>query len=167
VVFKKPISETGSSTMSQKTNPIGIENAMSNFELFDTMASHMVKEFSRSIMQRDLTSSSLLRNLASVLAYFDIACHNMQKDMFQLFPGEYVMDNMYHLLAEHVQCTLKHICGIYDADELVRNHFKGLLNMTQGQYSLAIINILNESGVSAGDKIATASALAVDINNVW
>ena len=65
--------ETGSSTMPHKVNPIDFENSEGNLGLANAILSHMAQKLPISRWQRDLTDSTVLRNLGSGLAYSLIA----------------------------------------------------------------------------------------------
>jgi len=61
--------EVGSSTMPHKVNPIDFENAEGNFGLSNAMCGHMANKLPISRLQRDLTDSTILRNLGVAVGY--------------------------------------------------------------------------------------------------
>jgi len=61
--------EVGSSTMPHKVNPIDFENSEGNLGVANALLSHFLKKLPISRMQRDLTDSTVLRNVGSAFAY--------------------------------------------------------------------------------------------------
>lgn len=62
--------EVGSSVMPHKVNPINFENSMANMKLSNSLVDSLVDNLQISKMQRDLSDSSLQRNIGTVFAYF-------------------------------------------------------------------------------------------------
>ena len=69
--------EVGSSTMPQKVNPINFENAEGNLLLSISMLEFLSRKLPVSRLQRDLTDSTVLRNLGTVFGWCEIAYHNI------------------------------------------------------------------------------------------
>nr|AGT02579.1 adenylosuccinate lyase [Strigomonas oncopelti] len=80
-VIKK---EVGSSTMPHKVNPIDFENAEGNLLLANAMFHFMSEKLPISRLQRDLTDSTVLRNLGVPLAHTCIALHSLLRGMHKL-----------------------------------------------------------------------------------
>ncbi len=76
--------EVGSSTMPHKVNPIDFENAEGNFGLANALAEHLAHKLPVSRMQRDLSDSTVLRNLGTVFAYTQIALASLAKGLDKL-----------------------------------------------------------------------------------
>ncbi|MDQ6975122.1 MAG: adenylosuccinate lyase [Mariprofundaceae bacterium] len=76
--------EVGSSTMPHKVNPIDFENAEGNFGLANTMLAHLAEKLPISRWQRDLTDSTVLRNLGVGYGYTLLALASLQKGMRKL-----------------------------------------------------------------------------------
>ncbi len=71
--------EVGSSTMPHKVNPIDFENAEGNLGLSNTLFDHFANKLPRSRLQRDLSDSTVLRNLGVAFAYALIAYQSITK----------------------------------------------------------------------------------------
>tara|TARA_Y100000385_G_C12698242_1_gene469403 strand:- start:70 stop:624 length:555 start_codon:yes stop_codon:yes gene_type:complete len=69
--------EVGSSTMPQKVNPINFENAEGNLLMSINMFEFLSRKLPVSRLQRDLTDSTILRNLGIVFGWCEIAYHNI------------------------------------------------------------------------------------------
>ncbi|MEE4661490.1 MAG: adenylosuccinate lyase, partial [Halieaceae bacterium] len=76
--------EVGSSTMPHKVNPIDFENAEGNLGLANAMLGHMSAKLPVSRWQRDLTDSTVLRNMGVGVAYSLIACASLHKGLGKL-----------------------------------------------------------------------------------
>ncbi len=76
--------EIGSSTMPHKVNPIDFENAEGNLGLSNTLLQHLAEKLPISRWQRDLTDSTVLRNIGSALAYGLIAYQSLLKGISKL-----------------------------------------------------------------------------------
>ncbi len=74
-------SEVGSSTMPHKVNPINFENAEGNLEITTALSQSISKKLMSSRLQRDLTDSTVLRNLGVVYAHFYISISSLIKGM--------------------------------------------------------------------------------------
>jgi len=74
--FKQKViaTEVGSSTMPHKVNPIDFENAEGNFGIANALLAHFAEKLPISRWQRDLSDSTVLRNLGSAFGYCLIAC---------------------------------------------------------------------------------------------
>ena len=102
---------TGSSTMPHKVNPIRFENAEANFELscslLDTLSATLVE----SRWQRDLTDSTVLRNLGVAFGYCFIGYNALTRGLGKLQVNEQViaadLDNAWEVLAEAVQTVMR------------------------------------------------------------
>lgn len=84
--FKQKIkaNEVGSSAMPHKVNPIDFENAEGNFGIANALFSHLAQKLPISRLQRDLTDSTVLRNLGVPLAHSLLACHSLLKGFEKL-----------------------------------------------------------------------------------
>ena len=74
-------SEVGSSTMPHKVNPINFENAEGNLEITTALSQSISKKLMSSRLQRDLTDSTVLRNLGVIYAHFYISISSLIKGM--------------------------------------------------------------------------------------
>lgn len=84
--FKQRVAsnEVGSSTMPHKVNPIDFENAEGNFGMANAMLGHFAEKLPISRWQRDLTDSTVQRNLGSAAAHIVIALQSLQKGVGKL-----------------------------------------------------------------------------------
>ena len=74
-------SEVGSSTMPHKVNPINFENAEGNLEITISLAQAISKKLTSSRLQRDLTDSTVLRNLGVIYSHYYISLTSLIKGM--------------------------------------------------------------------------------------
>ena len=80
--------EVGSSTMPHKINPIDFENAEGNLGLANSLFEHLARKLPISRLQRDLTDSTVTRNLGVPLAHSLIAYHSILKGFDKIYPNE-------------------------------------------------------------------------------
>ena len=73
-------SEVGSSTMPHKVNPINFENAEGNLEILIGICQTVSKKIISSRLQRDLSDSTVLRNIGLIFAYYHISVTSIQKE---------------------------------------------------------------------------------------
>jgi adenylosuccinate lyase len=76
--------EVGSSTMPHKVNPIDFENAEGNFGLANALLSHLSQKLPVSRWQRDLTDSTVLRNMGVALGYSQLALVSLRRGIGKL-----------------------------------------------------------------------------------
>tara|TARA_Y100000590_G_scaffold447390_1_gene582580 strand:+ start:70 stop:1401 length:1332 start_codon:yes stop_codon:yes gene_type:complete len=76
--------EVGSSTMPQKVNPINFENAEGNLMMSITMLEFLSRKLPISRLQRDLTDSTVLRNLGITFGWIEIAFHNINMGLHKI-----------------------------------------------------------------------------------
>ncbi len=103
--------EIGSSTMPHKVNPIDFENAEGNLGLANAILGHLARKLPISRWQRDLTDSTVLRNLGVGLAYGLIAYHATLKGIGKLEANPQRLaedlDNSWEVLAEPIQTVMR------------------------------------------------------------
>ncbi|MDW5376973.1 adenylosuccinate lyase [Halomonas sp. HP20-15] len=103
--------EIGSSTMPHKVNPIDFENAEGNLGLANAILGHLAQKLPISRWQRDLTDSTVLRNLGVGLAYGLIAYHATLKGIGKLEANPQRLaedlDNSWEVLAEPIQTVMR------------------------------------------------------------
>lgn len=120
--------EVGSSTMPHKVNPIDFENAEGNLGVANALAGHLADKLPISRWQRDLSDSTVLRNLGSVFAYAFIAYQSTRKglDKIQANPELIQQDlqSRWELLAEPMQTILRRE-GVADAYEQLKQLSRG------------------------------------------
>ena len=103
--------EVGSSTMPHKVNPIDFENAEGNFGLASALLSHLSQKLPTSRWQRDLTDSTVLRNMGVALGYSVLAIDSLAKGLGKLEtnPGALAddLDQAWEVMAEAVQTVMR------------------------------------------------------------
>jgi len=122
--FKQTVTadEVGSSTMPQKVNPIHFENAEGNLELANCLLSFMSDKLQISRMQRDLTDSTVMRNIGVVLGHSVVAYKSLLAGLETLSINRMAVDRDLSntgLLAEAFQILLKKE-NIKDGYELIK-----------------------------------------------
>lgn len=112
-VFKQKLKdgEIGSSTMPHKVNPIDFENAEGNLGISSALAQHFAIKLPTSRLQRDLTDSTVLRNIGLVFGYQLIATKSLLKGITKLELNEKKLEeelnNNQELLAEIIQTVMR------------------------------------------------------------
>ena len=103
--------EVGSSTMPHKVNPIDFENSEGNLGIANAVMSHMAQKLPISRWQRDLTDSTVLRNMGVGAGYSLIAYAATMKGISKLQVNETRvsedLDNAWEVLAEPVQTVMR------------------------------------------------------------
>ena len=103
--------EVGSSTMPHKVNPIDFENAEGNLGLANALFSHLAEKLPRSRLQRDLSDSTVLRNIGSAYGYMELSVSSLLKGITKLEANVEAIANdlndRYELLAEPLQSFLR------------------------------------------------------------
>ena len=103
--------EIGSSTMPHKVNPIDFENAEGNFGIANALFGHLSSKLPVSRWQRDLTDSTVLRNLGVGIAHTSIALQSLLRGIAKLEIDEEKLredlDANWEVLAEPVQTVMR------------------------------------------------------------
>lgn len=103
--------EIGSSAMPHKVNPIDFENAEGNLGIANAMFEHLAAKLPISRLQRDLTDSTVLRNIGVPIAHVLIAYKSILKGLDKLILNESVfvkdLENNWAVVAEAVQTILR------------------------------------------------------------
>jgi len=120
--------EVGSSTMPHKVNPIDFENAEGNFGLANAMLRFFADKLPISRWQRDLTDSTVLRNLGVALGHSFIGWRALQRGLQKLNPDPLRMaqdlEGAYEVLSEAIQSVLR-AAGIPDGYERLKSFTRG------------------------------------------
>ena len=112
--------EIGSSTMPHKVNPIDFENAEGNLGLANALLKHMSEKLPISRWQRDLTDSTVLRNMGVALGYAVLAYHALNVGLGKLeLNREALQDDLnasWEVLAEPIQTVMRRyaVVGAYE-----------------------------------------------------
>jgi adenylosuccinate lyase len=126
---KTKAGEIGSSTMPHKVNPIDFENSEGNLGMANAVLKHMAEKLPVSRWQRDLTDSTVLRNIGVGLGYtllaYDSCLRGLNK--LEVNPGRMAddLDNNWEVLAEPVQTVMRRY-GI-------ENPYEQLKELTRGK----------------------------------
>ncbi len=111
--FKQKIKagEVGSSAMPHKVNPIDFENAEGNLGMANAILVHLAGKLPVSRLQRDLTDSTVLRNVGVPMAHIEIAFKSLTKGLGKLLLNEKALyrdlDNCWAVVAEGIQTVLR------------------------------------------------------------
>jgi adenylosuccinate lyase len=127
--FKQKIKkgEIGSSAMPHKVNPIDFENAEGNLGMANALFAHLAAKLPVSRLQRDLTDSTVLRNLGVPVGHTVIAMHSMIKGLGKLIVNEKAiradLERHWPVVAEAIQSILRR--------ENYPNPYETLLELTR------------------------------------
>jgi adenylosuccinate lyase len=128
--FKQKVlkNEVGSSAMPHKVNPIDFENAEGNLGLANAIFEHLAGKLPISRLQRDLTDSTVLRNIGLPFAHTIIAFKSIEKGLQKLIINDakiYAdLENNWAVVAEAIQTILRR--------ENYPNPYEALKNLTRG-----------------------------------
>jgi adenylosuccinate lyase len=112
--------EIGSSTMPHKVNPIDFENAEGNLGLSNAMLRHLSEKLPISRWQRDLSDSTVLRNMGVALGYAVLAHQSLLQGLNKLELNPEALnadlDNAWEVLAEPIQTVMRRygVSGAYE-----------------------------------------------------
>lgn len=113
--FKQKIKEgeVGSSAMPHKVNPIDFENAEGNLGIANAILGHLSEKLPVSRLQRDLTDSTVTRNIGVPLAHIMIALKSIEKGVNKLLLNEKALErdleNNWAVVAEAIQTILRSV----------------------------------------------------------
>ncbi|WP_284618141.1 adenylosuccinate lyase [Aquabacterium humicola] len=103
--------EVGSSTMPHKVNPIDFENAEGNFGLANALLAHLAQKLPISRWQRDLTDSTVLRNMGSAVGYALLGLDSLARglDKLEVHAGALAgdLDEAWEVMAEAIQTVMR------------------------------------------------------------
>ena len=120
--------EIGSSTMPHKVNPIDFENAEGNLGLANAVLKHLSEKLPISRWQRDLTDSTVLRNMGVALGYTALAYQSMMVGLNKLELNEEALaadlDAAWEVLAEPIQTVMRRY-GVQGAYEQLKEVTRG------------------------------------------
>jgi adenylosuccinate lyase len=120
--------EIGSSTMPHKVNPIDFENAEGNLGLANALLKHLAEKLPVSRWQRDLTDSTVLRNMGVALGYTLLAYHALGVGLAKLELNEEALQEdlagAWEVLAEPIQTVMRRY-GVQGAYEKLKEVTRG------------------------------------------
>jgi adenylosuccinate lyase len=145
--LKMSKNEVGSSTMPHKVNPIDFENAEGNIGLSNAIFSHLSEKLPVSRLQRDLSDSTVLRNIGTAYGYMEIAINSTLKGLSKLEANKEVISNdleeRYELLTEALQSFLR-LEGKKDGYDQVKLLSRGQ-KMDKEMYLKAVEELIENS----------------------
>jgi adenylosuccinate lyase len=143
--------EVGSSAMPHKVNPIDFENAEGNLGMANALLEHLSAKLPVSRLQRDLTDSTVLRNIGTPVAHMTIAIKSIEKGLGKLVLNEAKLktdlENNWAVVAEAIQTILRR--------ENYPNPYEALKDLTRGNNSIdkkSIHTFIGKLKVSAAIK---------------
>lgn len=151
--FKQKIKagEVGSSAMPHKVNPIDFENAEGNLGIANAIFEHLSAKLPVSRLQRDLTDSTVLRNIGVPLAHSLIAYKSILKGLDKLLLNKAAIDrdleNNWAVVAEAIQTVLRR-----EAYPSPYEALKALTRTNEAINEFAIRNFINSLDVSQAVK---------------
>ncbi|MEZ0123149.1 MAG: adenylosuccinate lyase [Candidatus Reddybacter sp.] len=132
--------EVGSSTMPHKVNPIDFENSEGNLGIANALLNHLAAKLPVSRWQRDLTDSTVLRNMGVGLGYSMIAYSSIEKGLSKLQLNAQSLsddlDNSWEVLAEPIQTVMRRF-GVPEPYEKLKALTRGQ-DITQASLSVFI-----------------------------
>jgi adenylosuccinate lyase len=147
--------EVGSSTMPHKVNPIDFENAEGNLGLANALLEHLARKLPISRFQRDLTDSTVLRNVGVAAGYTLLAWQSLQKGLGKLVVDTVALardlDPAHEVLAEAIQTAMRRYG--------VENPYEQLKALTRGQAidAVTLAAFIDGLPVPADEKIRLAA----------
>ncbi len=125
---QRVVDEVGSSTMPHKVNPIDFENAEGNCGIANALFEHFAAKLPVSRWQRDLTDSTVLRNLGVAVGYTVVALESCQRGIGKLGIDQNAMnadlEAAWEVLAEPIQTVMRRY-GIADSYEALKGLTRG------------------------------------------
>ena len=147
--------EVGSSTMPHKINPISFENAEGNLELSNASFVFLASRLSRSRLQRDLSGSTLFRNIGVAFGHSLLAYKNIIAGLKRIHPNtkqlSSELENQWNILAEAIQTVLRK-----SGDKEAYNKIKKLTRGVQLDRD-AYLSLVNKLALPEKDKQALLS----------
>ena len=151
-VQKNIVGEVGSSTMPHKINPIFFENAEGNLDIANNNFSFLASRITRSRLQRDLSGSTVFRNIGVGFAHSLISYKNLIKGVLRVSPNRAQMkkelDENWSILAEAVQTVLRK-SGDASAYDKIKKLTRGK-PLTKESY----LKLVNSLDVAEKDRVA-------------
>jgi adenylosuccinate lyase len=131
--------EVGSSTMPHKVNPIDFENAEGNLGLGNALLRHLSEKLPISRWQRDLTDSTVLRNMGVALGYTALAYHSLGLGLAKVELNQEAisadLDAAWEVLAEPIQTVMRRY-GVQGAYEQLKEVTRGKVVRAQDLHGL-------------------------------
>ena len=149
--------EVGSSAMPHKVNPIDFENAEGNFGVANALLEHLSHKLPISRLQRDLTDSTVLRNVGVPFSHMIISLNSIQKGLGKLILNEAALrndlENNWMVVAEAIQTILRR--------EQYPNPYEALKALTRGAEKMNV-----EIVHAFVDGLEVSDAVKAELKNV-
>lgn len=144
--------EVGSSAMPHKVNPIDFENAEGNLGVANALFDHFALKLPVSRLQRDLTDSTVLRNLGVPIAHTLISINSINRGLSKIDINESVLSSSleanWAVIAEAIQTILRR--------EGIKNSYELLKDLTRGKSEITKTDIQSfVFGLPVGENIKT------------
>lgn len=157
--FKQKIKpgEVGSSAMPHKVNPIDFENAEGNLGISSAILNHLSEKLPISRLQRDLTDSTVLRNVGVPLSHTLIALSSLEKGLGKLLLNEAILardlENSWNVVAEGIQTILRR--------EGYPNPYEALKELTRTN------DVINATSIAAFvDTLEVSDSVKTELKNI-
>jgi len=149
--------EVGSSAMPHKVNPIDFENAEGNLGIANALLEHLSTKLPISRLQRDLTDSTVLRNIGILVAHTMLALKSLEKGLKKLVLNEEKiradLENNWAVVAEAIQTILRR--------ENYPNPYEALKDVTRGK------NAINKNTIHAFiDSLKIKSSIKKELKKI-
>jgi adenylosuccinate lyase len=153
---KTKAGEVGSSAMPHKVNPIDFENAEGNFGIANALFEHLSAKLPISRLQRDLTDSTVLRNIGIPFAHTILALKSLEKGIGKLLLNEAKiredLENNWAVVAEAIQTVLRR--------ENYPQPYEALKALTRG-------NVINEASITTFiEQLNISEILKSELKNI-
>jgi adenylosuccinate lyase len=158
--FKQKITvgQIGSSAMPHKVNPIDFENAEGNFGLANALFEHLAAKLPISRLQRDLTDSTVLRNIGVPFAHTVIGLKSTLRGLRKLILNEVALqedlENNWAVVAEAIQTVLRRE-GYPKPYEALKDLTRTNSHVTQETIAVFVDNLAVSDAVKAEIKAIT------------
>ena len=155
--------EVGSSTMPHKINPINFENAEGNLQLSNALLGFMTDKLSRSRMQRDLSGSTVIRNVGVALSHHYLALLQLKEGLGKITLNNVLcikeIDSHPELLAEALQTVMR----TRSKDDVYDN----VKTITRGKETLQLEQYLRDEGlnIKPSEYIGDCNRICEDVIN--
>jgi len=153
--------EVGSSAMPHKVNPIDFENAEGNLGLSNSLLNHLSEKLPISRLQRDLTDSTVLRNIGVPMSHIKISFNSIMKGLDKLVINKVKIDedleNNWVVISEGIQTILRR--------EKYPKPYEALKDLTRGRDKIERSDIWNFiEGLKVSDSVKNELKLITPFN---
>lgn len=148
ILKKENENQVGSSTMPQKVNPIDFENAEGNLKMANSGLHFLIDKLAVSRLQRDLTDSTVLRNVGTYMGHIWLAYQKISNGLKKLEVNQSVIKQDLHshpeVLGEAVQTILR-FYGLPNGYDVIRMASQNKTFVNQEEYKLSVLELVNNT----------------------